>query len=100
MIYLASILLIIGFVVSLVGGIMILIDAFKKETVQGILCLFVPFYSLYYLFAKYTKENKKTVIILVFAGIALIIIGYIIFFATFGAALGAGLKELRNLKIK
>jgi hypothetical protein len=49
--------------VSLVCGIIILIHAFTKGgVVQGILCLCVPFYVLYYGFAKFEHEKKNLIL--------------------------------------
>jgi hypothetical protein len=80
-------LAIVGMLFYLVGfvcAIMILIHAFSKGgVVQGLLCLFIPFYILYYMFAKF-EHPKKTMIIAGFFG------GYIL-----GAALvvmGAGMS--------
>jgi HEAT repeat protein len=38
---------------SLWGGIWLLVVAFSEDAVQGILCLFVPFYSLYYIITRF-----------------------------------------------
>ncbi len=92
-----SILWIIGAIAAFIAGIMILIDAFKLETTQGLLCLFVPFYAFYYLFAKYTNEgNKKTVMLLFFGGMGILIIGAIMTFA--GAA--SSMANMKGLKFK
>lgn len=40
---------VIGYLVLLVGGVWFLIIAFSDNVMQGLLCLFVPFYSLLYL---------------------------------------------------
>ena len=65
--------------VSLVGSIIILISAFKESVGQGFLCLCVPFYILYYAFAKFQHEKKNlvlgawlggTVLNMVFQGLA------------------------------
>ena len=49
--------------VSLVCAIIILIDAFTKGgALQGILCLCVPFYILYYAFAKFEHPKKQLII--------------------------------------
>ena len=61
----AGVIAIIGLVcslVSLVCAVIILIDAFKAEVLQGILCLCVPFYILYYAFAKFEHEKKGLII--------------------------------------
>ena len=48
---------------SLVCGIIILIHAFTKGgVVQGLLCLCVPFYAIYYAFKKFEHEKKNLII--------------------------------------
>ncbi|HJN76606.1 MAG TPA: hypothetical protein QGF58_21935 [Myxococcota bacterium] len=65
--------------ISFVGAIIILISAFKESVGQGFLCLCVPFYILYFAFAKFQHEKKNmilgawlggTVLNLVFQGLA------------------------------
>jgi len=65
--------------ISFVGAIIILISAFKESRGQGFLCLCVPFYILYFAFAKFQHEKKNmilgawlggTVLNLVFQGLA------------------------------
>jgi len=41
-----------GMFALLVGHLTICVDAFNDNIMQGVLCLFVPFYSIYYLFAE------------------------------------------------
>jgi hypothetical protein len=48
--------------VSLVGSIIILINAFKESAGQGIMCLCIPFYIFYYAFAKFQHEKKNMVL--------------------------------------
>jgi hypothetical protein len=43
----------VGVMVSLAGGIMFLMAAFQEDTVCGVLCLLLPFYSLYYLITRF-----------------------------------------------
>jgi hypothetical protein len=55
----------IGALLGLVGaifGIIILINAFKTDTTQGILCLCVPIYILYWAFAKFTHPKKGMIL--------------------------------------
>ncbi len=63
----------LGLVFYLVGfvcAIMILIHAFKNGgALQGILCLCVPFYILYYMFAKFEHEKKNLIIAGYFGGL-------------------------------
>ena len=61
----ASILSIVGLLCGLAAfgcWLMIIIDAFKNEVLQGILSLCVPFYILYYAFAKFEHEKKGIII--------------------------------------
>jgi hypothetical protein len=67
-------LMILGGLLSLVGFVgwlFIIIHAFKASVGQGFLSLCVPFYILYYAFAKF-QHSKKGLIIALFLG------GYII----------------------
>lgn len=49
--------------VSLVCAIIILVHAFSKGGVlQGILCLCIPFYILYYAFAKFEHPKKNMIL--------------------------------------
>jgi hypothetical protein len=47
---------------AFVCSIIILIAAFKDETVKGILCLCVPFYILYYGFVVFEHEKKGLIV--------------------------------------
>lgn len=69
---------IIGLVLNLVGficAIIILVAAFKESVAQGFLSLCVPFYILYYMFAKYESDKKGLVI----GGYLIGVIGGVIF---------------------
>jgi len=60
-----SLLAIVGGVCSLaalVCYIIILIAAFQDEVIQGVLSLCVPFYILYYAFARFESDNKGLII--------------------------------------
>lgn len=51
------------YLVGFVCWIFIIIHAFKSGgALQGILCLCVPFYVLYYAFAKFEHEKKNLII--------------------------------------
>ena len=52
---------------SFVCGIIILIAAFQEDVTQGLLSLCVPFYILYFAFARY-KSDKKGLIIAIWLG--------------------------------
>lgn len=49
--------------VALVCSIIILIHAFKASIGQGLLCLCIPFYILYYAFARFQHEKKNQILI-------------------------------------
>lgn len=58
--------------VAFVCAIIVLIHAFKNGgALQGILCLCVPFYIWYYMFAKFEHEKKNLIIAGYFGGIIL-----------------------------
>ena len=62
-------LALVFYLIGIVCAIMILIHAFKNGGVlQGILCLCVPFYILYYMFAKFEHEKKNMIIAGYFGG--------------------------------
>lgn len=84
----AAVLSILGLICSLaafVCAIIILIHAFQDEVLQGILCLCLPFYVLYYAFAKF-EHPKKGLIIAGWLGLG--ILGGIIQAAAGAAAAG------------
>ncbi|MCB9597029.1 MAG: hypothetical protein H6719_30175 [Sandaracinaceae bacterium] len=47
---------------SLVCNIFVLIHAFKSSVGEGFLCLCVPCYGLYYMFAKFEHPQKGLII--------------------------------------
>ena len=51
---------------GLVGGVWLLVEAFKDEILQGVLCLCVPCYALYYGFARLDSPHKNIILILAF----------------------------------
>ncbi|MEE2639376.1 MAG: hypothetical protein VX768_02005 [Planctomycetota bacterium] len=58
-------LLILGVIFQLaafVCGIIILIAAFSDDVLQGILCLCVPFYVFYFVFARFQHPKKGLII--------------------------------------
>ena len=58
----ATILVFGGWLASAVGGIMILVAAFRESAGQGCLNLFVPFYSVYYVATRWDDCKKGTLI--------------------------------------
>jgi hypothetical protein len=70
--------------VAFVCAIIVLIHAFKNGgALQGILCLCVPFYIIYYMFAKFEHEKKNLIIGGYFGGI---IIALVIQFMVIGTS--------------
>lgn len=53
---------IIGFVISFGAGIWLLVIPFKESALQGLLCMFVPFYALYYLLTHFDEMWKPFVL--------------------------------------
>ena len=57
-----QILLIVLYLAAFACGILILIHAFKASVGQGFLCLCIPFYIIYYAFARFEHEKKNLII--------------------------------------
>lgn len=57
-----QILLTILYLAALACSIIILIHAFKASVGQGFLCLCIPFYILYYAFARFEHEKKNLIL--------------------------------------
>ncbi len=55
---LAIIVLIVRLILIFIGGIRLLIGAFQEDVVCGLLYLFVPFYSLYYLVTRWEEQKS------------------------------------------
>jgi len=69
-------LMVVGYIISLVGGIWLLVKAFQESVLWGLGCLFVPFVSLIFVIMHWPKAGKPFLIslggmVLVFIGIAL-----------------------------
>ena len=77
-----AVLLFGGWLLSLIGGIMILVVAFKESVGQGLLSLFIPFYVLYYVFTRW--EACKKGFLLNVGGVVGVILGTVL--AGIGAA--------------
>jgi hypothetical protein len=45
-----------------VCGLIILIAAFQEDVTQGLLCLCIPLYILYYAIARYESEHKPIIL--------------------------------------
>jgi len=48
------------------AGLVVLVDAFKRSTVEGLLCLFIPFYAAFHLF--FRQQTYKGLALLLFFG--------------------------------
>jgi len=82
-------LVILGWILtlgSLVGWIIILIDAFKNAVWKGILGFFCGLYLLYYAFAEFQHEKKGMIIA---AWLIPLILGYALMFMGGAAAVAA-----------
>ncbi|MFH1560904.1 MAG: hypothetical protein ABID84_05830 [Chloroflexota bacterium] len=73
----------IGFAVSflgvatyMAGGIWMIILAFRESVGCGLLYLFMPFYSLYYLFSRWDEMRKPFIVFVV--GIVMLIVGVVL----------------------
>jgi hypothetical protein len=69
-------LLVIGWLVSIVGSIMLLVVAFKESVWWGLGCIFIPFVALIFLIMHWAVAKKPFFIEL--AGAVLIIIGILL----------------------
>ena len=49
--------------ISSVCGIIILVSAFQDEVLEGILCLFIPFYILYYGGWKFDHDKRALILV-------------------------------------
>ena len=69
----AIIAAVIGGIVLGVGWIWFAVTAFRESTSQGLLCLFVPFYAIYYAIKRWSDVKKFFFIYLV--GVVILIVG-------------------------
>ena len=72
---LGMIIVLVGCLVAIVGGIMVLIEAFKENIWWGLAYVFVPFASLVFLFAHWDVSKRGFLISL--GGAAVVVIGMI-----------------------
>lgn len=87
MFYLGIFLLFIGFVVSLVGAIMMAVAAFRVSALWGVVVLFVPFGALVFII-KYWPEAKKSFFVNL-AGAGAAALGWLAFAAGIASMAGA-----------
>ena len=77
-------LAILLYLVALVCSIIILIHAFKASVGQGFLCLCIPFYILYYAFARFEHPKKNLILV---AWLVCGILGGVLYSTTMGPML-------------
>ena len=84
----ATILVFGGWLASAVGGIMILVAAFRESAGQGLMNLLIPFYAFYYVATRW--EDCKTGAVVSGVGLIALIIGTI-------SAAGAAVSSLSGV---
>ena len=67
-------MILVGFVLFLVGGIMFLVAAFRESIWWGLACMFLPFVSFFYLIVHWPEARKPFLIqllafVMIIAGI-------------------------------
>jgi hypothetical protein len=72
---------------AFVASIIILIDAFKASVGQGFLCLCIPFYILYYAFARFQHDKKNLIV-------GVLIVGWVLAIAL---SLAGGMSSFSSL---
>jgi len=70
---------VIGFVIAFGAGLWLLAIPFRESAVQGLLCMFVPFYVFYYLLAHFDEMWKPFVLQLL--GVAMFLGCFFLFLA-------------------
>lgn len=81
------------YLVGFVFWVIVIINAFKTDTTQGILCLCVPFYILYWGFAKFTHPKKGMIMGGLVGGW---ILGMILYFVSMSMMVSAGSDMLQQ----
>ena len=66
---------VIGGIVLGVGWIWFAVTAFRESTSQGLLCLFIPFYAIYYAIKRWSDAKKPFLIYLV--GVVVLVVGLV-----------------------
>lgn len=64
----------VGYLISLVGSIMVLVAAFRESVLWGLGCIFVPFVSLIFII-KFWDESKRGFFVSL-AGLAVVVVGF------------------------
>ncbi len=70
-----QIIFLLGDLVALVGGVMLLIEAFKKSVLWGILSLCVPFAGLVFVFLNWSNEKVRKAFFIILGGFAVMVVG-------------------------
>jgi len=73
---LATVVMIAGALVSIIGGIWFLVVAFQESVLWGLGCIFVPFVSLIFLIMNFGESWKPFVMSM--AGSAVVVIGVLL----------------------
>ncbi len=69
------VMLVLGQLMATIGGIWVLVIAFKESPLQGFLCLIVPFYVIFYIIANFDECTMPGILMLVgntMSGVAMI----------------------------
>jgi hypothetical protein len=82
-------LLLAGAATSLVGNVWGIVVAFQESTEQGLLYLFVPFYSVYYWITRWDEASRPFWVVLLGFGLCVAAVGMLLL-AGLGAALWTG----------
>jgi len=68
---LVLLLLVVGYGIVVAGNIWFLVVAFQDDVIQGLLCLLIPCYSLFYLITHFEEEKTPFFVSLIGTGIVL-----------------------------
>ena len=81
-------LFVVAGVLALIGSVthlMIVVDAFHKDFIQGMLCVFIPLYAAYWALVRFKHPRRQVVLAALFVAPALALLtGGAAMFATVG----------------
>ena len=77
-----GLVVLVGLVISIVGGVMVLIEAFKQSIVWGLASLFIPFVIL--VFVALNWEVSKKGFLIAVAGTIVYVVGMVLTIAAAG----------------
>ena len=60
----------IAWVLAILAWVVVLVDAFKQGTGEGLLCLIIPFYALFYVFFR-QQQYKGLALLFLFGSVGL-----------------------------